>query len=369
MNPAFNDPPEALAGLAVEGVLTELCEAKRTALLATPYLSFDTRFLEREGEALRMWATMTRSVAENTLSQQPLRVRFPWALGMWAGPTRVLGFEQDEKRRYLRIAAPERLAPDELRRHYRVDRCGKTQGTLGNENLTVVKVTVENLSVVGALVFASGALDPAEFNVGRLVSLSLTLDGGTKLQSKVRIVHIDGFRAGLAFQPDLDGETLDRLSDWVRPRWMEAKKAWTNRAETRAQVEVSAAKVPEGLLLVTSDPELELQVRPVLEGLPELRVVPPVMASLKKALSPPPQLVLLHLPQGGLEERRRYKALVEALPEGPKVLLAGPQAVALAQELGSDLKAPSLAWSPSLGAFLARMVTGLLKKHSGSERT
>ena len=40
----------------------------------------------------------------------------------------------------------------------------------------------------------------------------------------------------------------------------------------------------------------------------------------------------------------------------------------LAQELGVEFKALSIAWNPSLGAFLKRMVTGLLKKHSGSEK-
>ena len=363
------DSGESLTGLARDSVLTELCEAKRTALLATPYMAFETRFLQRNGPELEMWATMSKSVADNTLAQQSVRIRFPWALGMWAGPTRILGFEQDAKRRYLRIAVPEHLRPDEQRKHWRADRCGKSTGTLGNDALTIVRITLENLSLGGAGVFSFEPMAPDAFAPGLPAVLNLHLEGGIKLQARVRGVQGDSFRMGLLFDPPLSEDDLARISAWLKPRWEEANRAWRNRAETRAQEAISARMVePEGLLLVSSNPELEAQLRPPLEGLPELRVAPPVMSGLKKALQVPPRLVLLDLPQGGLEERRRYRALLEALPDGALIILAAPQGAALAQELGVEFKALSIAWNPSLGTFLKRMVTGLLKKHSGSEK-
>ncbi len=156
MNRTTSEGSEGLAGAALDGVLAELCDLKRTALLASPYLAFETRFLGREGNELRMWATMSRSMVENTLTQQALRIRFPWALSMWAGFTRVLGYEQGEKQRFVRLAVPERIGIDELRGHYRTDQCGRSGGTLGSESLDVVRVSVENLSAGGG-----GPLRPA----------------------------------------------------------------------------------------------------------------------------------------------------------------------------------------------------------------
>lgn len=348
-----------------DGVLQELCEAKRSALLATPYLSFDTRFLGRDGSDLLLWATMSQSVAENTLSEQSLRIRFPWNLEMWSGATKILGFEQEAGRRILRVAVPTHLVRDESRQHWRNDRCGKSTGSLANQDLTVVRVSLENLSQSGAFIFSSEPLDLAAFGPGHQAALSYQLEGGVKLQSGVRIVHGDAFRMGLAFHPPLRGEALERLSAWLKPRFEEAKRVWQNRSELRAQAVMAAAVTePEGILLVAANPEIEAQIRPLLEGLPELRLAPPVISGLKKALTPPPRLVLLHLPQSGLEERRRYRMLVDALPDCPLVLLSTPQGTALAQELGAEFKALTVAWNPSLGAFLKRLVVGLLKKHS-----
>lgn len=362
MNPFTPGGSDSTTG-AVDAVLSELCEAKRTGLLATPYLAFETRFLAREGQELHLWATMSKTTAEHTLSQQAVRIRFPWNLTMWAGPVRILGYEQEAKRRFLRVSIPESLGPDEQRQHWRADRCGKSTGTLANDELTVVRITLENLSQGGAGIFSAEAMDPAAFGPGRGATLNLLLEGGLKVQAKVRVVQGDAFRLGLVFDPPLPEELLGRLSAWIRPRFEEAKRNWQNRAETRAQaVQAAAMAVPEGILLIASDPEVEAQVRPVLEGLPDLRVAPPVMSGLKKALQPAPLVALLYLPQSGLEERRRYRALLETLPNCPTILLSTPAGVPLAQELGTEFKALSLAWNPSLGAFLKRMVTGLLKR-------
>lgn len=369
MTPSQPTEVESFSGPARDTIIQEVCEAKRSAILATPYLGFETRFLAQEGAELHMWATMSRSVAEHTLSEQPLRIRFPWALGMLAGATKVLGFEQDEKRRFLRVALPKRLDPDELRKYWRNDRCGKSTGTLGNEDLKVVRVSLENLSQGGASIFSMEPLDPVAFGAGHQTTLSLVLDGGIKLLSQVRIVHGDAFHMGLAFEPPLPSAAQDQLTLWLQPRWEAAKLAWQDRAELRAQAVLAAATAePEGILLISSSLEIEAQIRPLLDGLPELRVTPPVMSSLKKALSPAPLLVLMHLPQSGLEERRRFRALVEALPGCPLVLLSSPQGTALAQDIGAEVRALSLSWNPSLGAFLRRLVVGLLKKHSGSEK-
>lgn len=356
-------PPGGLTGMARDGILEELCEAKRTGLLATPYLAFDTRFLQREGEELHLWATFTKVTAENTLAGQPLRIRFPWALGMWAGETRLLGYEQQEKRRWVRVALPTHLRPDEQRQAPRVERCGRSTGTLGNDELTVVRVAPENLSTGGAGIFIQEAFGPEAFPAGRPASLSLHLEGGLDLVAPVRLVHGEGLRMGVAFQPPLAGEDLARLQAWIAPRWAEARRAWDNRAERRAELLAATAnQFPEGILLVTGAADLATQVGHVLQDLPALRVAQPQMAALRKALSPPPRLVLFHLPEAGLEARRKAKALLDALPGVPLVLMAEPPAAPLASELGSGYKALSLAWNPSLGAFLRRMVTGLLKR-------
>ena len=137
-------PSGDILGAALEDVITELCDRKQLVLLATPYLHFESRFLERVGAELKIRATMSRDAVKHVLGPNPARLRFPWALSFYSGPTRILGYVQEENRRYLKIEMPDHLVLDEQRRALRISRVGHSSGALGSEDGTILRVSLEN---------------------------------------------------------------------------------------------------------------------------------------------------------------------------------------------------------------------------------
>jgi len=363
-----------ITGSARDGVLEELCSRKATTLLATPYLSFESRLLEREGERLHIRATMGREVALNTLSKHPLKLRFPWDLSFYSGATRILGYEQGENRRYLVVEVPETLVPDEMRREYRADRVGKSQGALGTAagpEVTILQVSLENLSAGGAGVFLKDYRAVESFMPGHSVQVSLELEGGPEFNALARICHSNGPYLGLEFTPPLSEPALGSVRNWVEARQQDAQRLWENRAELRAQaLEAARPKAPpSGLLLLTADPVLAAQIKATLEDTHGLRSFPPVMAPYKAALSQRPLVLILDTSCMGSEERRRTRTLLEAQPPGCPIIVLGrdtenehPRTLAL------ELKqATYLEWTHEKAGFLRILVQGLIRKHWKAE--
>jgi len=359
-----------LTGPPKDEVLRELCERKATLLLATPHLSFESRFLERDGERLRVRASMGRELAMNTLSRQPLRIRFPWDLSMYCGSVRILDYEQEEHRRTLVISVPESLGEDEQRSAYRADRVGRSRGSLGSTGKgdpIIQPFNLENLSTLGAGVFLNGYRGLETWQPGMTVQASFELEGGTRFDRAARICHSSGPYLGLEFRPPLKEPDLGLVHRWVTARRNEAQRMWDNRDELRAQA-AEAAKpkaAPSGMLLLSSDASLGAQIEHALESMHELRVVPAVMAPLRAAMAQPPLIVLLDTAGMGSEERRRARALLEAQPPGCPVLVLGrdpenDQGRLLATELR---QASYLEWAPGKGTTLKILVQGLIRRH------
>ena len=128
-------PPKlaSLQGVFLDAALEELCDRKQTLYLATPYFAFESRFLERVGPDLEVRATMSRDAVRHALAKNPLRMRFPWGLTMFGGPTRILDYQERERSRFLRIAVPAVLAPDDQRRAFRLERTGRSTARDGHE--------------------------------------------------------------------------------------------------------------------------------------------------------------------------------------------------------------------------------------------
>jgi hypothetical protein len=366
-------PQGAIEGVLRDEILEELCTRRQSCLLATPYLSFESRMMELlEGE-LRVRATMSREAAKHTLSQQPLKLRFPWGLAFYAGLTRVLGYEQGEQRRTLRLAIPERLGPDELRAAYRLERVGRSQGALGTPSGTILRISLENISPLGAGVFCLEAIPPEGFQTGRAITLALNLDQGPSLNLEARVCHGQGQYLGLRFDPLPKGEEARRLQEWIDPRVVEAQRRWDNRAELRARAEQAAKpKVPPtGILLLGRDEALRQEVSRVMEGLHAVRHCIPVMAPFKEAMETPPLLLLVDTAGADMEERHRLRNLLEAQPPGcPVVVLGRGGDPELWRPLASELKARLyLTWNPDQGFFFQRVVQGLIQREAKRQRT
>ena len=356
-----------LLGLALEAALDDLCERKQSMLLATPYLNFESRFIQRAGPDLRIQATMSRNVVRHALGQHPLRLRFPWGLTFYCGPTRVLDYEEDDKTRFLRVAAPTVLMPDDLRKSYRVDHTGRSMGVLGSEDMALVKVSVEDIGQHGLGVYCLERLPLTGFQLGRTVAISLTLDGGPRITAQGRICHGTGQALGLCFNPPLDGAPLEALTGWLRPRLVEAQRRWQDRAEIRTLAERAAQpKVPPaGVLLVSSDTELHEVMAAALDGVQPLTRVPPAMAPYRDAMEQHPPLLMVLAVTGGMDESHRLRAILESVPrECPMVVMGSGSDMKRFRALASELKAALFLDRNTLNSiFFQRLVVGLIRKH------
>lgn len=360
-------PSGAILGSALDSVFEELCDRKQVVLLATPYLSFESRFLERCGQELRIRATMSRDAVKHTLGQQPVRLRFPWALTFYSGLTRVLGYEQEEHRRTLRIEVPDHLVLDEQRWAFRVDRVGHSTGAIGSPDGTILKITLDNLSPLGAGAFCMEAIPMEKFQSGRALDLSLSLDQGFTLLGQAKICHSSGQNLGLAFQPPLPLSSLHRLAEWLAPREEEAKRRWVNRAELRAKAEraLQPKSAPKGVLLLSNNAELAAGANAALEDVQPLRAVALAMAPFREAMAEPPLLILIDASALDMEGRYRLRTLLETVPVNiPTLVLGSAEFPDAGRLLAAELKATAhFNWNPNQGFLFQKLVQGLIKNH------
>jgi len=357
----------SLQGAALEEALTELCDRRQTLYLATPYFSFESRFLERLGPDLKVRATMSRNVVQSALAKSALRLRFPWGLTLFGGPTRILGYEEADGSRYLRISVPPVLAPDDQRRALRLERTGRSAGALGSRNSYLVKCSLETLSQLGAGLFCLEPIPPDGFQPGQSVDISLNLEQGPELQATGRICHTSSQALGLVFAPPLSGAPLDRLNAWLQPRLETAQRQWDERASLRSQAEraVRPRLAPDGLLLASGDPGLRATVAAALGGVPPMRWVYPAMAPFREALECQPPYVLLLPVTGGMEESHRLRSLLETVPpQCPVVALGIGPNLDQTRALAAELKATLFVDRKTLNStFFQRLILGLIRKH------
>ncbi|HNX93933.1 MAG TPA: PilZ domain-containing protein [Holophaga sp.] len=360
-------PAGAITGIARDAILDELCDRKHPLLLATTYLRFEARFLERHGEELRIRIALGRDAVKHTLQGPDLRMRFDWGLAFVGGSTRVLGYEQDEARRILRLQVPSALEPDEQRRHYRLERVGRSGGAIcgiAGADSAILRVTLENISISGASVFVLEPLAPDRYHTGQLLRLSLALEQGPTLELQGRLCHSEDQTLGFAFHPAPEGSVLEALSRWLEPRILDARRRWQNRAELRAQAEqaIQPKRPPEGVILITSSESLADQMASALNQLQPLRAMPPAMGPMKDAQLQPPLLLMVDATESDAEARHRIRSLLEKAPFGAPILVLGDgQGMEAARQLATELKAATcLAWNPQQEVFFRRLVRGLI---------
>jgi len=370
MKLSFRDSPKpqgAMEGAQRDEVLAELCTRRQSCLLATPYLSFESRMMELVPGELRVRASMSREAAKHALSQQPLKLRFPWGLTFYAGLTQVLGYDQGEQRRTLRLAMPQWLEPDEQRKAFRLERVGRCHGALGSPAGDLLRISLENISPLGAGVFCLEPIPAEGFQTGRILSLALGLDQGPSLRFEARVCHGQGQYLGLRFEPLPGAETAPPLLEWMAPRIEDTQRRWDDRAELRAHAEqATRPKLPAaGVLLLSRDTGLAEQVARTLAGLQPVRTTPPIMAAYKEALAAPPLLLLVDASGANGEERHRLRGLLEGQPSGCPILVLGREGDPDTwRTLVTDLKARLyLTWNPAQTVFFRRLVLGLIQRH------
>jgi hypothetical protein len=354
----------SITGPPLGAILQELCDRRQHLLLSTPYLNFEARFLERKDQELRLRVMLGKEAVKHALTPNPLRIRLAWALTFYAGATHILGYEQEENRRVLRVQVPETLELNEQRRAFRVERVGRSIGAISSTEGIILRVSLENLSRSGAGIFALEPLPSDVFRAARFIDLSLPLDQGPSLNLHGRICHVDGQSLGLAFHPPATGTELDQLTQWLASRELEAQQRWENRMELRAQAERAARpkEAPAGILMLTSNNALKDQVALILKEIQPVHALCPAMGPLMETRFQPPLLALIDISGASAEDRHRIRTLVESVDlNAPMVILGDGRESEAGRRLAQEMKAATyLDWNAQQEVFFRRLIRGLI---------
>lgn len=342
----------------IRRILKTACGSRELLILVTPYMRFETNFLALDTDAFQAKITMSVEEATYGLRSPDLHFRFPNVTRFLEGHTRLLGFGLMEGRRTLRLAIPKTLQDDEQRRAYRVERVGKVPVTFSTPKFDLKSGTLVNISTAGVRF-----LSPQEplLRTEDPIAVSITLSEGIQINNRAIVRWIQGKTIGIEFQPTLDPGVLTPLSRWVFQRREEDKdRVGSFFLESTPQGE----KAP-GMVLVSSSQEMEDSLRELLMGLPPLKRVGASVQAVKEVMSTGPTLVFFHVPDAGLDGRRRLKMLVEVLGGRVPFVLLGTQVEnSMLFDLGNEHKAAAvydLGSKP--GSFFLRLVQGILRRH------
>jgi len=354
-------------------IFQRACERRELMILVTPYLRFESSFLRLEGGDLHVAATMGREDALFGLRSADLRIRFPHGVSFLEAATQLKGFGMVDGRRTLRIAVPITLQEEDHRGAYRVDRVGRVPVTFSTPKFDLVTGTLVDISTTGARIFSTRDFTSGELQPGEDMAVTIPLTDLIRINTKVKLRHVQSRTFGVEYRPLLDDHILHPLSRWVFEKREEDLDRLARRGvETSANAGIGRLvnAPPTGLVLVSGEADLEPVLQDLLGGLQPLRRIAPTVSALKQAYNQKPALVLYHVPNLGLDTRRRLKPLVETLQGRVPFLLLGTGVDGGALlELGSELKAAvSIVFNPERGTFFQRLVQGVLRRtYEGGE--
>lgn len=351
----------------IADILDRACGQRELMILATPYLRFESAFVQLEGKEIHAAATMGREEAQYGLRNSDLRLRFPHGVGFLEGPTQLRGFGMVEGRRTIRLAVPGVLQDDDMRRAYRVDRVGRVVVSFSTPGLDLFEGALVDISTTGARVFCARMLQPGTLNPGDEVIVTIPLTGDIRINTPTKVRHSDGHTFGIEFVPQLEEAVLVPLSRWTFERREEDLDRLARRGTSPAASASGPRPVSDlhsGFLLVSQDTVLEAALKDLLGGMQPLRRLPPTIQALKEAVPQNPALVILHASNLGLDERKRLKAMAETIPgRVPFMLLGTAVEVGPLLEFGTELKATvSIVFHPARATFFQRLVLGVLRR-------
>ena len=342
-------------------ILETACSSRELMLLVTPYLRFETQFLALDAAAIQARITMSAEEAMYGLQSPDLHFRFPSATRFLEGHTRLLGYGLMAGRRTLRLAIPKTLQDDEQRRAYRVRRVGKVPVTFSTPRFDLKSGVLVNISTTGARLLSSQEPLEALLKTEDPIAVSIPLAEGILINNRAIVRWVQGKTMGVEFLPTLDTEVLIPFFRWVFQRREEDKdRVGSFFVDPATQV----GKTP-GMVLISSSQEVEDNLLEWLAGLPPLKRAGASVQAIKEAVAAGTTLVFFHVPDAGLDGRRRLKMLVEVLAgKVPFVLLGTQVENSVLFELGNEHKAAAVYdLGAKSGAFFLRLVQGILRRH------
>jgi len=347
-------------------ILRSACGRRELLILATPYLRFESSFMAvRDGE-LHILATMSRDDAMFGLRGADLKIRFPDGMGFYEAAVETRGLGLLDGRRTVRLSLPKTLQENDQRVAYRVERVGRVTVTYSTPRGDLVQAALVDISTTGARLLAQRDLDPDVIFPGTKLVLSIPLDPEIQIETRAEVRHAGARSLGVAFRPVLPLAVEQPLSRWVFRRREEERERLAQRLEVSVASTRSPALGPTGILLVSSDPALELALSEFLTPIQPLIRLPVAAQAIKDALAAAPPLVIFHVTRDDLDHRRRLKTLVElAQGKAPVLLLSTQVDGATLFELSGECKVSSaLVWNPSRGVFLQRLAQGIIRRHN-----
>ena len=350
----------------IHDVLRQACARQELLILATPYLRFESAFVGLQGAELHIQATMNRDDAMFGLRGPDLKIRFPDGLGFYEAPVEMLGLGMLGGRRTVRLSIPKMLQENDQRAAYRAERVGRVMVTYSTPRGDLVQGSLVDISTAGARLHTQRDVDPALISPGSVLRLSIPLAPEIQIEARAEVRHVGARSIGLVFRPPIPAVVEQPLSRWVFIRREENRERHAQKLETNERGVRERANGPSGILLISTDPELEETLRTLLAPVQPLTRLPLAAQAIKDALATAPPLAIFHVSSTGLDERRRLKALVELTQNKVPVLLLGTQVDGpFLFELSGEWKASSaMVWNPSRGVFLQRLVQGIIRRHT-----
>lgn len=354
----------------VREVLQRACERGELLILQTPYVRNDSTFLRLDQDAVHVVASLGREDAIAGLRSSQLRLRFPHEFTFLEGATELLGIGRINGRPSLKLAIPEMLADEDYRGAFRVDRVGRVTVTFSTRKYDILSGSLVNISTTGLRLHSGRDFEDLEMLADDTIMVTLTLDNEIHLNRRAKVRYIQGRSVGVEFKPVLEGELLTSMSRWVFRKREEIREREASKASCQHLLAQAASSAGNdqglgGLVLVSSSTGLEERLWAQLTDTPFTRV--DATAQSLRSLVRHKTLVMLHAPSLSLDDRRRLKALIEALGDAFPVLLLGTDIDnAELGTFGQELKvAATFALGPNPSTFFPRLVQGMLRKHFG----
>ncbi len=345
-------------------ILANACEARELLILVTPYVRFESNFIQLDKDALHVRITMGAEEAMFALRAAELHIRFPSSTRFMEGRTKLLGLGLVEGRRTIRLAVPKSLQDDEHRGAYRVQRVGRVAVTLSTGRFDLRTGNLINVSTTGAKIMALQDVTGSEFEPGSMLTVSIPLTDQIQINAQARIAWAEGRALGLAFESSLPESVMTPLGRWIFQKREDERESMGGRSLAKPKEASTANQESVGVALISASAELEEAIKAGWGDLPALKRFAPVGQALKEALAATPDLVLVHVAGSSLDERRRLKMVVEVVGNrAPFVLLGTGVENSLLFELGNDLKATSVfGISGKPTPFFFRFIQGVLRK-------
>jgi len=357
----------------IQNIFAESCNRRELLIIVTPYLRFESNFVCLDGEEIHVRAMISKESAQYTLNVSELSLRFPYKLSFLEAPSKLLGFGIHEGQATIRFSLPKAIYENDERKNFRIELTEQLAATFNTPGLRFIQAHVNNISISGAQLTAMEDLTKGELKINDKILLSISLTNRIKINNNAIVRYLNDSTLGVEFRPALPNSIQEPLAGWIFRKREEAydSLARLSEADKRYTEELSADSKENrseegGILFVTRDNDMYSTMSKLLVEHKFYHALPAI-GSMKEALSKKPHLVILHMANNKLEERRLLKSLAETVKEDVPIMLLGTDIeFEMLSQLGQEFKAvSSMDWTPAKSLFLQRLILGILRRHYG----